>query len=53
MTPSFQIFSKLRPLDEIDVGLCDGMSYDEIVESMPEEYEARSVNKLVTIRSCD
>jgi len=37
---------KLRPLDEIDAGICEGMSYEQIAEIMPDEYEARSANKL-------
>ncbi len=36
-----------RALDEIDAGDCDGMSYDEIRRSMPQEYAARRENKLV------
>lgn len=36
----------LRGLDEIDAGVCDGMTYDEIAESMPEEYAARASDKL-------
>jgi len=37
---------QLRSLDEINAGDCDGMSYDEIAEKMPEEYEQRAANKL-------
>jgi broad specificity phosphatase PhoE/predicted kinase len=37
---------KLRALDEIDAGLCDGMTYAEIKDKMPAEYEARKVDKL-------
>lgn len=36
----------LRGLDEIDAGVCDGMTYDEIADSMPEEYAARASDKL-------
>jgi len=36
----------LRGLDEIDAGVCDGMTYDEIAESMPEEFAARASDKL-------
>jgi len=37
---------KLRSLDEIDAGLCDGMTYEEIADKMPDEFEARATNKL-------
>lgn len=37
----------LKSLDEIDAGLCDSMTYGEIAEKMPEEFAARSSNKLV------
>ncbi|MFO0586282.1 MAG: 6-phosphofructo-2-kinase/fructose-2,6-bisphosphatase [Polyangiaceae bacterium] len=36
---------KLRALDEIDAGLCDGMTYAEIKQNMPEEYAARKQDK--------
>ena len=41
-------FPKLRwkALDEIDAGICDGMTYDEVKEKMPEEFEARQKDKL-------
>ena len=35
-----------RALDEIDAGICDGMTYAEIAEQMPDEYRARSADKL-------
>lgn len=35
-----------RALDEIDAGVCDGMTYAEIRDRMPEEYEARARDKL-------
>ncbi len=35
-----------RNLDEIDAGVCDGMTYAEIKERMPDEYEARARDKL-------
>ncbi|PQQ11758.1 6-phosphofructo-2-kinase/fructose-2 6-bisphosphatase [Prunus yedoensis var. nudiflora] len=35
-----------RALDEIYVGVCDGMTYEEIKKNMPEEYEARMKDKL-------
>lgn len=33
----FQI--QWRALDEINAGVCDGMTYEEIKKNMPEEYE--------------
>ncbi len=38
-------YRQWRALDEIDAGVCDGMTYDEIAESMPLEYEGRQVDK--------
>ncbi len=35
-----------RALDEIDAGVCDGMTYAEIALKMPHEYEARQRDKL-------
>ncbi|RYQ99107.1 hypothetical protein Ahy_B07g086974 isoform A [Arachis hypogaea] len=35
-----------RALDEIDAGVCDGMTYEEIKKNMPQEYEARKKDKL-------
>jgi broad specificity phosphatase PhoE/predicted kinase len=34
-----------RALDEIDAGICDGMTYLEIKEKLPEEFEARAASK--------
>jgi broad specificity phosphatase PhoE/predicted kinase len=34
-----------RALDEIDAGVCDGMTYAEIATSMRHEYDARQVDK--------
>jgi broad specificity phosphatase PhoE len=31
----------LKQLDEMDVGTCEGMTYDEMAERMPDEYAAR------------
>ena len=39
-------YVKWKVLDEIDVGICDGMTYEEIKETMHEEYEARQKDKL-------
>jgi len=38
-------FRSWRALDEIDAGVCDGMTYGEIAEQMPNEYEARVGDK--------
>ncbi|XP_047972565.1 6-phosphofructo-2-kinase/fructose-2,6-bisphosphatase-like [Salvia hispanica] len=35
-----------RALDEINSGVCDGMTYEEIKKNMPEEYESRKKDKL-------
>ncbi|XVE59009.1 hypothetical protein DITRI_Ditri05aG0009800 [Diplodiscus trichospermus] len=35
-----------RALDEINAGVCDGMTYEEIKKNMPEEYESRNKDKL-------
>ncbi|KAK7276021.1 hypothetical protein RIF29_17152 [Crotalaria pallida] len=35
-----------RALDEINAGVCDGMTYEEINKNMPEEYESRKKDKL-------
>ncbi|CAH8391644.1 unnamed protein product [Eruca vesicaria subsp. sativa] len=35
-----------RALDEINSGVCDGMTYEEIKKNMPEEYESRLKDKL-------
>lgn len=35
-----------RALDEINAGVCDGMTYEEIKKNMPEEYDARKADKL-------
>jgi broad specificity phosphatase PhoE len=37
---------RLRALDEIDAGLCDGMTYAEIKDRMLAEYDARKADKL-------
>mmetsp|Transcript_2067 Transcript_2067/g.2726 ORF Transcript_2067/g.2726 Transcript_2067/m.2726 type:complete len:524 (+) Transcript_2067:60-1631(+) len=36
----------LRALDEIDAGICEGLTYDEMANTLPEEYAARAANKL-------
>jgi broad specificity phosphatase PhoE len=35
-----------KALDEIDAGRCDGMSYEEIEQRMPEEFSMRKADKL-------
>lgn len=35
-----------RALDEINAGVCEGMTYEEIKVNMPEEYKARKLDKL-------
>lgn len=39
-------FFSWKELDEIDAGVCDGMTYEQIAESMPEEFDARRSDKL-------
>eukprot|EP00834_Sanchytrium_tribonematis_P003406 NODE_130_length_16779_cov_1.687410.p4 type:complete len:325 gc:universal NODE_130_length_16779_cov_1.687410:15297-16271(+) len=40
-------FSKkqYKALDEIDAGICDGLTYEEINEKYPEEFEYRNLDK--------
>lgn len=35
-----------RALDEIDAGICDGMTYDQIRDQMPDVHAARKADKL-------
>lgn len=35
-----------RALDEINAGVCEGMTYEEIKKNMPAEYDARKLDKL-------
>ncbi|KAL4558386.1 hypothetical protein LXL04_036585 [Taraxacum kok-saghyz] len=35
-----------RALDEINAGVCDGMTYEEIKKNMPDEYMSRKKDKL-------
>jgi broad specificity phosphatase PhoE len=37
--------SAFRALDEIDAGVCDGMTYEQIREQMPEVHAARKADK--------
>jgi broad specificity phosphatase PhoE/predicted kinase len=34
-----------RALDEIDAGVCDGLTYAEIADRLPHEYDARQMDK--------
>lgn len=47
-TASLLPFPKVqwKALDEIQAGICDGMTYAEIKQKMPEEHEARKSDKL-------
>jgi broad specificity phosphatase PhoE len=38
-------YRPVRCLDEIDAGVCDGMTYAEIAHAMPREFEARAADK--------
>eukprot|EP01133_Synstelium_polycarpum_P003828 gene3828-4419_t len=38
--------NNITALDEIDAGICDGMTYEEIMEKMPDERAARDSDKL-------
>ncbi len=38
-------FVPLRAIDEIDAGICDGMTYAEIAAKLPAEYAARRADK--------
>jgi broad specificity phosphatase PhoE/predicted kinase len=38
-------FRSWRALDEIDAGVCDGMTYAEIAEQLPDEFRARASDK--------
>jgi broad specificity phosphatase PhoE len=35
-----------RQLDEIDAGVCDGLTYTEVRKRFPDEFQARSLDKL-------
>ncbi len=43
--PTLSPAIEFRSLDEIDAGACDGMSYDEVSEILPDEYAARERDK--------
>ncbi|CAK70097.1 unnamed protein product (macronuclear) [Paramecium tetraurelia] len=37
---------QLKTLDEINVGICDGMTYTEIAQKFPSDFQERKINKL-------
>merc|ERR1712137_847418 len=39
-------YIRWRTMEEIQVGICDGMTYKQIEETLPEEFEARQKDKL-------
>eukprot|EP01116_Phalansterium_solitarium_P025437 TRINITY_DN972_c2_g1_i3.p1 TRINITY_DN972_c2_g1~~TRINITY_DN972_c2_g1_i3.p1 ORF type:complete len:496 (-),score=217.41 TRINITY_DN972_c2_g1_i3:49-1536(-) len=42
----------LRSLDEIDAGMCDSLTYDEVAERHPDEFAARAADKLRYRSAC-
>ena len=44
-SPLGRACNEWKLLDEIDAGICEGMSYGEIEQGMPEEFEARRKDK--------
>ena len=44
--PLSQAAHSLKVLDEIDAGICDGMTYKQIAEQMPGEFARRKADKL-------
>ena len=36
---------KWKCLDEIDAGMCDGLTYEQVAEQFPEEYRKRKEDK--------
>ncbi|KAF0686634.1 Aste57867_21581 [Aphanomyces stellatus] len=41
-----RVVVKWKQLDEIDAGICDGMTYEQVAQQLPDEYVARKTNKL-------
>ncbi|KAM0931277.1 hypothetical protein ACQ4PT_000348 [Festuca glaucescens] len=41
-----QLQIQWRALDEINAGVCDGMTYEEVKKNKPEDYESRRKDKL-------
>eukprot|EP01095_Lingulamoeba_sp_RSL-Kostka_P015316 TRINITY_DN69_c1_g1_i1.p1 TRINITY_DN69_c1_g1~~TRINITY_DN69_c1_g1_i1.p1 ORF type:complete len:702 (+),score=279.30 TRINITY_DN69_c1_g1_i1:1-2106(+) len=39
-------YVRWKAMEEINVGVCDGLSYEEVEKLMPEEFEARKQDKL-------
>lgn len=40
-----------KSLDELDAGVCDNMTYEEIAEAYPEDYAARDDDKYNYVRN--
>jgi len=38
-----------KALDELDAGVCDGLTYEEIEEAYPEDFRARDDDKYVNL----
>lgn len=38
-------------MDELDAGVCDNMTYEEIAEAYPEDYAARDDDKYNYVRN--
>ena len=41
-----RVVVKWKQLDEIDAGICDGMTYEQVAQQLPDEYLSRKNNKL-------
>ncbi|CAK65701.1 unnamed protein product (macronuclear) [Paramecium tetraurelia] len=39
-------YYSLKALDEINPGICDGLTYQQIADKFPQDYEERKMNKL-------
>lgn len=52
-TAQFLPYRKLqwKALDELDAGVCDGLTYEEIEKAYPEDFRARDDDKYATPRS--
>mgnify|MGYP001401102941 CR=1 FL=1 len=45
-TPLAKPTHELKVLDEIDAGICDGMTYEQIADQMPSDFARRKADKL-------
>lgn len=36
---------RVRGLDEIDAGICDGLTYEQVAQQLPDEYKKRKEDK--------